>query len=129
MGKQQITIGSAYCSGTNILQNWRALVVTLAVIVPLLPALANKVTPQTVPIPDGLQNLFAINWLYGFVLSVVLFYVLHKLFPDRQTLIPATITGDEVAQGVVEGSDGNSDNATEKGLHYNPPVELVEKTE
>lgn len=95
----------------------------------MLPALANKVTPDKVYVPDGLVNLFAINWLYGFVLSVVLFYAIHKIFPDRQTLIPATIFGDEVAEGVADGSDANSDNAAEKGVQYNPPKEIFEKVE
>jgi hypothetical protein len=95
----------------------------------MLPGLANKVTPDKVYLPDGLVNLFAINWLYGFVLSVVLFYALHKIFPDRQTLIPATILGDEVAEGVVDGSDANSDNAAEKGVRYIPPKEVSDKSE
>lgn len=105
------------------------MIVTLVVVVPLLPALANKVTPTKVSVPSGLANLFAINWLYGFVLSVVLFYTIHKIFPDRQTLIPATILGDEVAEGVAGGSDANSDNAVEKGVPYNPPKEISDKVE
>ena len=68
-------------------------------------------------IPDGLSNLFAINWLYGFITSIVLFYVVHKSFPDRQTLIPATIHGDEVVEGAVDDLDKNSDNMAEKGVH------------
>ena len=78
-------------------------------------------------IPNGLSNLFAVNWLYGFVCSVILFYVLHKLFPDRPTLIPATIYGDEVAEGAGDGLDANSDNMAEKGVQYNPPVEITDK--
>jgi hypothetical protein len=38
------------------------------VIVPMLPALANKVTSKNVHIPKELSNLFAINWLYGLLL-------------------------------------------------------------
>jgi NCS1 family nucleobase:cation symporter-1 len=90
------------------------------VIVPMLPALANKVTPNNVYIPKELSNLFAINWLYGFVASCVLYYVLNVIFPDRGTLIARVIQGDtEVVEGVIasdESTDGNSGRA-EKGLH------------
>ena len=91
----------------------------------MLPALANKVTPNNVPIPQGLSNLFAVNWLYGFVCSVILFYILHKLFPDHSTLIPATIYGDEATREVVGGSDANT--AAEKGVLYTPPLEVTDK--
>jgi NCS1 family nucleobase:cation symporter-1 len=90
------------------------------VIVPMLPALANKVTPNNVYIPKELSNLFDINWLYGFVVSCVLYYVLNVIFPDRRTLIARVIQGDtEVVEGVIasdESTDGNSGRA-EKGLH------------
>jgi hypothetical protein len=78
-----------------------------------------------VSIPDGLSNLFAINWLYGFVCSIILFYVLHKLFPDLSTLIPATIYGD--AEEAVNDLDANSDSVAEKGVQYNPQVEIIDK--
>ncbi|KAI1412458.1 uracil permease [Hypoxylon sp. FL1857] len=74
--------------------NWRALVTTLVVIVPLLPALAKKVTPQNVHISQGLVNLFTFNWLYGFFLSLVMYYALNYLWPDQTTLIPSVVSGD-----------------------------------
>jgi len=73
--------------------NWRALVVLILTIVPLLPALAKKVTPQNVQISEGLQNLFTFNWLYGFFLSIVLYYVLNVFFPHQETLIGHVIDG------------------------------------
>ena len=85
----------------------------------MLPALANRVTPYNVSIPDDLSNLFDVNWLYGFFSSVILFYGAHKLFPDHATLIPATIYGDEVAEGAVDGLDMSSDNIPVKGVQYN----------
>ncbi|KAI1780587.1 uracil permease [Hypoxylon cercidicola] len=74
--------------------NWRALVATLVVIVPLLPAMAKRVTPQNVHIDQGLVNLFSFNWLYGFFVALVLYYVLNYFFPDRDTLIPSVVPGD-----------------------------------
>lgn len=73
--------------------NWRALVTTLVVIVPLLPALAHKVTPKNVQVSQGLQNLFSFNWLYGFITSICIYYVLNLLFPHRPTLIQRVVPG------------------------------------
>jgi NCS1 family nucleobase:cation symporter-1 len=92
----------------------------ILVIIPMLPALANKVTPNNVHIPKELSNLFAINWLYGFVASCVLYSVLNLVFPEKRTLIACVVQEDtEVVEGVIasdESTDGNSGRA-EKGLH------------
>ncbi|KAJ9644289.1 hypothetical protein H2204_001640 [Knufia peltigerae] len=77
--------------------NWRSLIVLIVTIVPMMPGLANKVSPKTVHIPAGLQHLFAINWLYGFCLTVVLYAVLNLLFPDKKTLIARVIQGVSVS--------------------------------
>ncbi|KAH8894284.1 NCS1 allantoate transporter [Thozetella sp. PMI_491] len=94
--------------------NWRALVTTLLVIVPLLPALAKKVTPQNVTISQGLQNLFAFNWLYGFVVSVSLYYFLNFFFPHRPTLIDRVVPGYKVGSGDVEDVDAERQDSHEK---------------
>ncbi|KAH8897223.1 NCS1 allantoate transporter [Thozetella sp. PMI_491] len=73
--------------------NWRAVVVLLAVLVPLLPGLAYSVSPNTVSIPQGLVNLYNISWLYGFHLSIGIFWALNYFFPAPETLLSATITG------------------------------------
>jgi hypothetical protein len=82
-----------------------------------------------VSIPDKLSNLFAINWLYGFISSIIIFYVLHKLFPDHSTLIPSTIYGDEVARGTVDELDTNNDNIADKGVQRNATTEITDKEE
>ena len=95
----------------------------------MLPALANKVTPDRVPIPIELSNLFNINWLYGFISSVILYYVLNIAFPDRRSLIPCVIYGDtEISEPVLDASDNNSGNEegkAEKGLRYSSPIEVT----
>lgn len=65
----------------------------LLVIVPLLPGLAHSVTPNNVSIDIGLQHLYSINYLYGFLLSFTLYFVLNYFWPDRATLIPAVVPG------------------------------------
>ena len=99
----------------------------ILVIVPMLPALAHKVTPNNVSIPKGLSNLFSINWLYGFIASCVLYYVLNVVFPDKGTIIPDVIDGEAgVVEGVVasaESTDGESSRA-EKGLDIKETIEV-----
>ncbi|KAI1343801.1 uracil permease [Xylariaceae sp. FL0016] len=73
--------------------NWRALVTMLVVIVPLLPALAEKASPGTVDTSEGLVHLFTFNWLYGFFVAVFLYFVLNYFWPDRTTLIPRVVSG------------------------------------
>lgn len=73
--------------------NWRALVTTLVVIVPLLPGLARAVSPSTVHINAGLQHLYSFNWLYGFCLSIFLYVGLNLIWPARATLIERTVYG------------------------------------
>ena len=101
----------------------------MLVIVPMLPALANKVTPTKVHIPTALSHLFTINWLYGFVASCVLYYVLNLVFPDRRTLITSVVHGDiEVVEGIAssnESTDGGIGHA-EKGLKLGESSEDVE---
>lgn len=100
----------------------------LLVVVPMLPALGNKVTPNKVHIPIGLSHLFTINWLYGFIASCVIYYALNIIFPDRRTLILSGVTGEvEIVEGVAssqESEDGGYSNA-EKGTRTREPVEVV----
>lgn len=77
--------------------NWRALIVLLVVIIPMMPGLANKVSPSTVIIPHGLKNLFAINWLYGFCLTLLLYSALNLIWPHKLTLISQTVHGSPIS--------------------------------
>lgn len=73
--------------------NRRPLLVLIVTIVPMMPGLADKVSPRIVHIPAEFQHLFAINWLYGFIPTVVLYVVLNLLFRDRNTLIRRVVRG------------------------------------
>lgn len=72
--------------------NWRALVTMILVVGPLIPGMANKIS-SSVNIGIGLERLFSFNWLYGFVLSIVLYVSLHLVFPDSATTIPTVVHG------------------------------------
>ncbi|KZL63844.1 NCS1 allantoate transporter (NCS1 nucleoside transporter) [Colletotrichum tofieldiae] len=74
--------------------NWRAAAATFIVIIPLLPGLVAKVS-SSVTLSSGLNNLFSFNWLYGFFLSILIYYTLNYFFPHRESLIPCVVTGFE----------------------------------
>jgi NCS1 family nucleobase:cation symporter-1 len=114
---------------SNSAQNWRALATISLVIVPMLPALANKVTPWSVQLPDGLINIFNINWLYGFFLSCVLYYGFNMVSPDRGTLIPYVVHGvpelREIDEANRASGSADGDNIAEKGMVESAPVEVI----
>lgn len=92
--------------------NWRSASAMLLVIVPVLPALANNVTPDKVPVPIGLSHLFTVKWLYVFFASGVLYYLFNLISPDQKTLIPFVVYGDTVEGADVldnAGSEGHSE--------------------
>jgi nucleobase:cation symporter-1, NCS1 family len=103
--------------------NWRSLLILAVVILPLMPGLAQRVTPDNVNIPDGMRHLFAINYMYGFVSAMVLYLVLNWIWPDKKTLIPYVVHGTpvtdiEVDQECKAGSESptpkNTDNKEPK---------------
>ncbi|KAI1840073.1 hypothetical protein JX265_013857 [Neoarthrinium moseri] len=72
--------------------NWRAAVAFLSPVAPLLPGLGNSISGNTaVPISAGAKNLYSFNWLFGFVVSVVLYTGLSLAFPAKQTLVRETV--------------------------------------
>ena len=86
--------------------NWRAAVVTVVIVTPLLPGLAHAISPANVNVNSGIDNLYAISWLYGFHASIVLYYILTLIWPVTATLVPKTLSGSpaESIEGVdVEG--------------------------
>lgn len=105
--------------------NWRSAATTLLVIVPVLPALGNKVTPESVHIPKGLANLFTINWLYGFISSIILYYVFNLVHPNKVAFVDELVLG-EVFEGVDNtGSDSSVaelDSFAEKGMRASTPT-------
>lgn len=82
---------------------------------PLLPGLANKISPTTVEIGTGMEHLFAMNWLYGFVSSIVLYVGLNLAVPDKRTLIPAVIFGTPT---VIEGSEPDVEGSEHHVIDY-----------
>ena len=84
---------------------------------PLLPGLALSISgPKAVHISAEAQNLYTINWLFGFVTSIVLYTSLSWMFPAKESLVPETIwdlSGAEIEGEAGSGSQAGSD--IEKG--------------
>ncbi|KAI1381416.1 uracil permease [Hypoxylon crocopeplum] len=109
--------------------NWRALITTAVVIIPLLPALAKKVTPQNVDISQGLVNLFTFNWLYGFFVALFMYYGLNYFFPDRTTLIPNVVPGDAPVLRAVDADVESRTTEDEKREDVRAEPRLVSSRE
>lgn len=77
--------------------NWQALLAFLLAVGPNLPGLAYSINASGTHISAGAKNLYTFDWLYGFVTSIFVYVTLHKIFPARESLIPKTIDGVEVA--------------------------------
>jgi NCS1 family nucleobase:cation symporter-1 len=93
---------------TNDIQygcNWRALVVLLIIIVPLLPPMAHVVNPSSISVPAGFTHLYDFNWLYGFISGSTLYYVLNRIFPYKRGLIPTAVLVESSIYGTsaIEG--------------------------
>jgi NCS1 family nucleobase:cation symporter-1 len=69
--------------------------------------MVSSVSSGSIHINVGLRHLFDFNWLYGFVLSIAIYYMLNAIFPDRRSLIAEAVHGiPTVLEGVVIDVDG-----------------------
>lgn len=89
--------------------NWRALLVTIVTVAPLLPGIAHA-TNHT-PISLGGQHLYTFNWLYCFFVSLTSYFVLSKVWPAKETIVPETVPG------IVDDSIGVEDGVQEEKLN------------
>jgi len=102
-----------YWRGINI----PGLVAFVIAVAPNLPGLAHSINPAGTKVSPGIVNFYSIDWLYGFVSSIVVYTTLHKIVPAKESLIPRTIDGVEImeerkARG--ESPDGGSGADEEK---------------
>jgi nucleobase:cation symporter-1, NCS1 family len=68
----------------------------VVIVAPLLPGLAQAISPNTVHLNAGLTHLYYINWEFGFATSIVCYYILMKVFPAPETMIakPVLVFGE-----------------------------------
>ncbi|MCJ1412600.1 hypothetical protein MMC19_006697 [Ptychographa xylographoides] len=73
--------------------NWRAAAAFLIAVGPLLPGLAYSISPAGLNLSQGVINLYTFDWLYGFVVSIILYTGFSKVFPAQESLSSKTIFG------------------------------------
>jgi nucleobase:cation symporter-1, NCS1 family len=67
--------------------NWRAWLVFATAVGPILPGFAQSINPN-LDISDGAKNLYTFSWMWGFVMCVILYYVLCKyIAPPTESLV------------------------------------------
>jgi NCS1 family nucleobase:cation symporter-1 len=71
--------------------------------------------------------MYSFDWLYGFVCSIVIYTVLHKIFPAKESLMLETIDGVEVMAERKSAAEYNPDTGSgddEKGFERKRVAEI-----
>ncbi|KAF1989082.1 uridine permease-like protein Fui1 [Aulographum hederae CBS 113979] len=89
--------------------NWQAMLAFFLAVGPNLPGLAYSINPAGTHISQGAKNLYTFDWLYGFVTSIFVYTVLHKLLPWKESLVPKTIFGVEALDEGKEARSGDEE--------------------
>ncbi|ETS87464.1 hypothetical protein PFICI_01292 [Pestalotiopsis fici W106-1] len=86
--------------------NWRAATTQLCFMALSLPGLINQISPSAT-IPDGLLHLYELNWFINTLGPLLLYWMLWKFWPARETLVSKTISaviipsmGEDVGEGM-----------------------------
>ncbi|TKA30322.1 hypothetical protein B0A50_02549 [Salinomyces thailandicus] len=113
--------------------NWQGMLAFLLAVCPNLPGLAYSINDTDTHITSGAKHLYTFDWLYGFVVSILVYIVMHKIFPHQESLIPKTIDGVEIMMErkaqVSEGvspSRGPSNDLEKHGGHVREARKLSE---
>jgi nucleobase:cation symporter-1, NCS1 family len=114
--------------------NWRAAVAFIVPVTPLLPGLGYSISgPSAVHVNDGILNLYTFDWLFGYVVSIVLYAGLSWAVPAKEALVSQTIWNVDltaVEGHGSQGSDAENQRAGEKGaerqhVQHHPPDSKV----
>lgn len=83
--------------------NWRAAVAFIVPVSPLLPGLANSINATN--ISAGAKHLYSFDWLFGFVVSIILYTSLSLIFPHKESLAPHTVYSLDTIEGKSTSPD------------------------
>lgn len=76
----------------------------------------------------GIRNLYTFNWLFGFILSIVLYTSLSWIFPDKQTLLTETIWA--LDQTAIEGQTSDEEQGrADVGYHTDAKHKLAHESD
>jgi NCS1 family nucleobase:cation symporter-1 len=81
--------------------NWRAVVAFLVSVVPNIPGMAASVNPSLTTEVGGAMKIYDMFYLWGFFSAFLVYSLLSTAFPATQTLIPATISGEDFIDQVT----------------------------
>jgi nucleobase:cation symporter-1, NCS1 family len=99
------------------------MVVMVIVLGPLLPGLAHAISKTTVHIPDGLVHLYSMSWLYGFHVSIFIYWLLNFISPAEATFVSATVSAFPEDSEVLEGMEYGTRSPTNSAQEHNEIAE------
>lgn len=79
--------------------NWRAVVAFCIGCIPPLPGFVNNIQAAgdaTTSVSLGGQHLFAIGYIYSFVISGVFYWAFNRFFPHTESIMSTPDTGEEI---------------------------------
>ncbi|KAK7936046.1 hypothetical protein PG985_001541 [Apiospora marii] len=88
VNRRKIKVNDLYVGGSRGIYwytagvNWRSIVAFFIGCAPLLPGFISAVNPHVV-VPTGATNLYDLSFVYGFVASGFVYFLLHTIFPAR----------------------------------------------
>ncbi|KIJ54565.1 hypothetical protein M422DRAFT_152716 [Sphaerobolus stellatus SS14] len=92
-----------YTSGIN----WRALAAMVIVIPPMLPGLANAITPNAGIKAAGTTHLYDISFLFGCFGGIFIYLFLSYMWPAKETFVDEAITSDNYVPEIQEAKESN----------------------
>jgi NCS1 family nucleobase:cation symporter-1 len=93
--------------------NWRAAIAFLVSVVPNIPGMAATVNPDLAGKIGGAGKIYDMFYLWGYSSAFAVYTGLSYAFPANETLVPATISGDDY---IIEASEVSHDpSVIEKG--------------
>lgn len=92
--------------------NWRAIVAMIVSISLNLPGVVNAVNPALKMGP--IQHVYDMNFIYGYLSSIIVYTGLSWFFPAPESLVPCNIHSE--IDGVEETSDMGVEETDEKGF-------------
>lgn len=71
-----------------------------------IPGVITNINPN-IHVPQGLVNLFSINWFVNTIGPIATYWALYKIWPDKESLVSASVSGLVVLESA--DSDGSAD--------------------
>ncbi|KAK8003317.1 hypothetical protein PG989_003036 [Apiospora arundinis] len=128
VNKRKINVDDLYIGGSRGIYwytagiNWRSIVAFFVGCAPLLPGFIAAVNPD-IGVSAGATNLYDLSFIYGFVASGFVYWLLHVVFPARalDAFVKNNMTAGQTRRHYREKWDAVEGFEAEEGL----PVETI----